>query len=247
MEHRVSLDIAPQPDATTCGPTCLHAVYRYFDDELPLATVVEQTHALTDGGTLGVFLGCHALRRGYRATIYTYDLQLFDPTWFGTSDIPLADRLTAQMQVKEGRKLKTASRAFLEFLSLGGRVRMEDMTGALLRRYLKRKTPILTGLSATYLYGEPRECGQSGRADDVRGVPQGHFVILCGYAPETRSVLIADPLHPNPLGQQQQQYTIDLDRVMCAIMLGTVTYDANLLVIEPAARRGKPRHGQDAH
>ena len=32
--------------------------------------------------TLAVLLGCHALRRGYEATIYTFNLQVFDPTWF---------------------------------------------------------------------------------------------------------------------------------------------------------------------
>ena len=32
METKLFLDIRPQPDQTTCGPTCLHAVYRYFND-----------------------------------------------------------------------------------------------------------------------------------------------------------------------------------------------------------------------
>ena len=30
----------PQPDETTCGPTCLHAVYAYWGDKEPLDTVV---------------------------------------------------------------------------------------------------------------------------------------------------------------------------------------------------------------
>ena len=36
METRLSLDILPQPDELTCGPTCLQAVYRYYDDNISL-------------------------------------------------------------------------------------------------------------------------------------------------------------------------------------------------------------------
>ena len=66
----------------TCGPTCLQAVYRYFGDDLPLEQVVAETPSLAEGGTLAVLLGCHALRRGYQATIYTFNLDVFDPSWF---------------------------------------------------------------------------------------------------------------------------------------------------------------------
>ena len=39
---RLHLDILPQPDDVTCGPTCLHAVYRYFGDFMPVSRVVEE-------------------------------------------------------------------------------------------------------------------------------------------------------------------------------------------------------------
>lgn len=34
--------ILPQPDETTCGPTCLHSVYRYWGDEVGLGDVIGQ-------------------------------------------------------------------------------------------------------------------------------------------------------------------------------------------------------------
>ncbi|MGH7163181.1 MAG: hypothetical protein ACREID_06840, partial [Planctomycetota bacterium] len=73
MEKRLELEMLPQPDDAACGPTCLHAVYRYHDDPIPLAHILEEIPRLKEGGTLAVFLACHALRRGYRATIYTYN------------------------------------------------------------------------------------------------------------------------------------------------------------------------------
>ena len=130
-----------------------------------------------------------------------------------------------------------ASKTYVEFLRLGGKVRMQELTPSLLRRYLKQDIPLLTGLSATYLYREAREIGSSGTADDVKGEPSGHFVVLCGYDKEKRSVLVADPWELNPISSDHI-YVIDLDRVICSILLGILTYDANLLIVQkkPAAK-----------
>lgn len=229
--HRLKLAILPQPDLSTCGPTCLHAVYGFFENVLPLAQVIEEIPQLVDGGTLAVVLGRHALDRGYRATILTYDLQVFDPTWFTETPDKLSEKLREQIALKESPKLRAATDAYLEFLELGGRIRMQDLTNELIRKYLNRSVPILTGLSATYLYQEKRELLDS-TPDDIRGWPTGHFVVLCGYDRKKREVLIADPLHPNPMAASQL-YHVCIDRVKCAILLGVMTYDANLLIIEP--------------
>ncbi len=243
MESRLDFEIHPQPDGTTCGPTCLQAIYRYYGDEFPLARVIDEVPQLEDGGTLEVLLGIHALRRGYRARLYTYNLKLFDPTWFSDSSRDLAAKLRSQMKVKTGRRLQLGSRAHLEFLDLGGEIRFEDLTPELLRRPLRKGTPILTGLSATYLYGCAREIGVIPEYDDIRGVATGHFVVLCGYDPNERSVLLADPLMPNPVSQEPI-YAVDIDRLICAILLGILTYDGNLLLLTPPSP--KKKHGDPA-
>jgi len=242
METSLQFEILPQPDDFTCGPTCLQAVYAYHGTHLPLARVVDEVPRLAEGGTLAVILGCHALRLGFRARIHTYDLQMFDPTWFGPNAPPLAEKLAAQAATKDKPKLRAATDAYLEFLQRGGEIVMEDLTTGLIRRYLKRGLPTLTGLSATYLYGAAREHGPNCDADDVRGSPAGHFVVLCGYDPGTRSVLVADPLKPNPLGARQP-YLVSVDRVLCAILLGTLTYDANLLILQPGEKHPGRRCG----
>ena len=49
-EHaQLELEILPQPDTTTCGPTCLHAVDRYWGDEVPLERVVAEVDPLPGG------------------------------------------------------------------------------------------------------------------------------------------------------------------------------------------------------
>jgi hypothetical protein len=44
--------------------------------------------------------------------------------------------------------------------------------------------------------------------------------------------MIADPLRPNPVSDSRY-YEAPIDRVVGAILLGILTYDANLLIIEP--------------
>lgn len=238
MKTRLQLDILPQPDEITCGPTCLHAVYRYWGEQIPLGQVIAEVPMLEGGGTLAVLLACHALRRGYRALIYTYKLQIFDPTWLVAGGADLRSKLRAQMACKEDLKLHAASRAYLEFLDLGGELRFEDLNASLLRRFLKRSVPVITGLSATYLYRSPREFGPNADYDDVRGEPSGHFVVLAGYDRQARTVLVADPLAANPVAAGQH-YEVSIDRLVCAILLGVLTYDANLLILQPAP--GKKR------
>ena len=121
-------------------------------------------------------------------------------------------------------------------IELGGELRFEDLTPRLLRGYVKRSIPVISGLSASYLYRTPREYGPNCDYDDVRGEPTGHFVVLCGYNKETRPIQIADPLLPNPVAQSQL-YDVGIDRLLNAILLGVLTYDANLLIIRPRRKK----------
>lgn len=225
------LTIDPQPDLVTCGPTCLHAVYRHYGRDLALASIIDAITRLDHGGTLDVFLANHALATGYRATIYTYNLKVFDPTWFDRPGIDLAARLRAQAEAKKDRTLRSATRGYLEFLERGGELRFQNLTRSLLRRLLAKGDPVLTGLSSTYLYRSMREYGPDDADDDIRGEPAGHFVVLAGYDAGKREIRMADPLFPNPHGSHY--YSVSIDRVIGAILLGVMTFDANLLVIRP--------------
>ena len=239
MDTKLQFHIKAQPDDTTCGPTCLQAVYNYFDDKIALDKVIGQVKQLKGGGTLAVLMGCHALRRGYRAKLYTFNLQVFDPTWFNLNSAEIQNRLLRQIEAKPNPKIRAASKAYLQFLKLGGTIRFEDLSAQLVRGLLSRSIPILTGLSATFLYRTAREISVGRRMvyDDIHGEPTGHFVVLCGYNRETRTALVADPLLPNPISASSI-YPVRLNRLVCAIMLGSLTYDANLLIITP--KKGLP-------
>ncbi len=236
MDVELPIQIHPQPDDTSCGPTCLQAVFNYYGESVDLKTVIKETHMLNGGGTLAVFLACNALRRGLNTTIYTYNLQVFDPSWFQLSNSEMIFKLMRQSEFKNDPKLHAATEGYIEFLKLGGKLKHVDLTTRLIRSIIRKRLPILTGLSSTYLYQDKREYGTNDVSDDIRGYPAGHFVLLTGYHREGRTVLINDPLSPNPAAPTQI-YPVNIDRVICAILLGVLTHDANLLVIQPGSRK----------
>jgi len=261
MKTELKFEIQAQPDDESCGPTCLHSLYCYYGDNVPLKRVVKEITRADYGGTLIEILANHALKRGYDATVYTFHVQMFDPTWFaedGELHDPAGTIELLQQQVeakKNTPRLATATKACQEFLKLGGHIRMEDLTPQLIYRIIAQGVPIITGLSSTYLYRESRIVSVS-QEDDVRGHPQGHFVMLIGYDSSKHEVTVADPLDENP-PFHTSRYRLPMSRLINAVLLGILTHDANLLVITPKAaedeetsaphpRRKKPARKKDA-
>lgn len=230
-----TLSIQKQPNDVTCGPTCLNAVYTYYNKPLVLQTLIDEIPSLRAGGTLAVFLACDALRRGFSTKLYVYNIQLFDPTWFGREPSFIRERLIEQATYKDDSRLQAATTAYVDYLDLGGELCYEDLTKELIADILIHLHPILTGLCATYLYDCARERDVSAAKciyDDVHGTVTGHFVVLTHFNAKLDQIHIADPYHDNPLFRKSH-YTVAIQKVINAIMLGILTYDANLLVILP--------------
>ena len=97
---------------------------------------------------------------------------------------------------------------------------------------MKKDMPIITGLSATYLYRSAREIGETNEYNSIAGEPSGHFAVLSGYDKGMKNLLVSDPFHLNPFAGSHY-YWVDIQRVISAILLGIVSYDANLLILEP--------------
>lgn len=234
----IELAIHAQPDDESCGPTCLHAIYQYYGFEFDLNQVISNVEKSLSGGTLAPFLGKHALTNNFASTVYINNLDVFDPTWFkqgeGDSEL-IITKLEAQLQHKNDPGIAQSSIAYIDYLKSGGHLRFHTLSTQLLKNYFKKRIPIITGLSATYLYLSARECySDNGHAyfDDIRGTPCGHFVVLCGYDDNHRHIIVADPHRKNPISQSHY-YKVNSQQLLNAIMLGVLTYDANLLIIHP--------------
>jgi hypothetical protein len=60
--------------------------------------------------------------------------------------------------------------------------------------------------------------------------------VLGSYDKERGEVLVADPLEDRP-GFESHVYTVGVQRVLGAILLGVLTHDANLVVLRPGTAR----------
>jgi hypothetical protein len=236
IAHELAVPRFLQPDDVTCGPTCLRKVYDFYGMEAGVREIAAEIQRDEDGGTLAVFLGITALARGFHARIYAYDLRIFDPTWFALPMEALAEKIHARFPYLPTAKALRAARAYLEFLRAGGEVCFDELTPALLKRILDRDHPVLAGLSATYLYRMPRERHDPDTHDlvddDVRGSPTGHFIVVCGYEYWGRRFVLRDPSQHVPLPEDDRQ-VVGAERLINAILLGDLTYDAVLLEIWP--------------
>lgn len=234
----IDIKINSQPDDETCGATCLHAIYNYYNLSSSLTEIIKNVERSMSGGTLAPYLGQHALQEGFDSTVYVNNLNVFDPSWFKHGEVSsekLIAKLEAQIQYKQDPCIVQSSIAYQQYVKMGGIVLFRTLNVKLLQNYFKQKIPILTGLSATYLYSSAREhFTPEGISiyDDIRGTPCGHFVVLCGYDEKKKRVVVADPHRENPLSHNNY-YTVSSHHLINAILLGVLTYDANLLIIQP--------------
>jgi hypothetical protein len=232
IAYELNVEQFTQPDDVTCGPTCLQKVYDFFGSSVSLEDTLGEIDRNEDGGTLAVFLGVAALRRGFQATIYSFDLRIFDPTWKNLSAERLAEKIRQRIPHLTNAKTRRSATAYLEFMELGGALAFEELTPALLKRILNRGHPILAGLSATHLYGFSRERHDPDTHqlvdDDVAGQPTGHFVVITGYEHWGRRFIVRDPSTHVPK-TQDGRVVVDAQRLINSILLGDLTHDAVLL------------------
>ena len=168
--------------------------------------------------------------------MYSYNLRVFDPSWKNLKKDALIKKLKLQVELKKKSKIQQASKAYIEYLTLGGTIKFDVLSLTLLKKHLKKGTPLLVGLSATYLYDCKREFVEKDGSisyDDLKGEPSGHFVVVSGIN-EQNKVLVSDPYLKNPLSDSNY-YQVKARKLIHSIFLGILTYDANILIIQPNA------------
>ena len=111
-----------QPDYTSCGPTSLLAIYNFYGDRVTSEELLKTIPQFEEGGgVFGVMLGIDALKRGYKVLLYSFNLNIFDPTWF---ELPMNDIKNKLKQMLELRKMEpkryNAVKSAVEFIELGG-------------------------------------------------------------------------------------------------------------------------------
>ena len=226
----------PQPTETTCGPTCLETIYKHLGFYEKEEDLFDRIDTNEDGGTLGVHLGTDALKQGFDVTIYTHNLNVFDPTWFQLKQKEIVQKLRTQSKSSKDSKTLFASSSYADFIEMGGKIYFKDLNSSFLYDLLHSHGPVICGLSSTYLYHCARERDSDLKYDDIEGVPQGHFVILSGIKKDLSQVFLADPFENNP-AYKEQKYWVNLQHFINSVLIGVITYDANFILIQKKVKK----------
>ena len=202
-----------------------------------------------DGGTEAVHLGHLALDLGYQVRLYPFGVRVFDPSWWDLERDPLIEKLARRAAALRARgapvgDLDTLD-AWRHLLERGGQVAFAEPSATLLVRILSRGRPVICGVSATWLYRDPRERPHDDVPDDIDGEPVGHFIVVRGFTGGGLHFHISDPAEALPPMSSTAraetavhgEYPLPADRLIHAVLLGDTTRDAVLLELWPARER----------
>jgi hypothetical protein len=103
-------------------------VYQYYGYDCDLKSVIRETPRNPDGGTLAVNLGIVAIESGFAATIFSYNLHVFDPIWHRLGSAALVDKLRRRQRAGRSQRQQRALRAYTRFLTMGGKLRFQELS-----------------------------------------------------------------------------------------------------------------------
>lgn len=233
IEHNVEHQY--QPTITTCGQTALSILLSHFGEVINPLKIEQNVPQVQDKngqnmGTITQHMATWCIDKGYNVSLYTFDCQVIDQSWFGLGKDELVEKLR---QREEGWTVpslgelwtKEYARSYKEFIQHGGNLHITRAVTSELLYKLLENGPILPCLNFNTLYGVPKSRrlnNQEAVDDDINGVAINHFVVIYGNN-EDGNLLIADPWH------RPGMQTIEPEILLAAISTAQIECD-NLLV-----------------
>lgn len=225
-----------QPTNTTCSPTALSMLLRYYGEEFNVADISAKVPQVKnekgeDCGTINQQMATWCISLGFDVVLYTADVQVIDQSWSKLTSTEVVERLEAR---KSGFKVPSLGelwnnaycQAYIEFIRSGGELHIANaITSKLLYKMLE-KGPVLPCLSFDTLYGIGRTINigeKETKPDDVNGKAWNHSVVIYGND-EQGNFLVADPW------EKPGRHVIEPDVMVAAI--GTAQLECDNLVFQ---------------
>lgn len=215
----------------TCGPSALQQILAYYGVKKSLNEILKN-FKMYEYGTWDFDLLSYVLRLGFKAEITTYNLDIFDPTWFKLSRKKLIKKLKSRLKYAKPFH-KQGIRSCIRFLELGGRIRFKIITEKIIKDYLRKKIPVIACFCFTALwkckraYSKKTKKGYKSISNDIRGVPEGHFIVISGYAKD--KFFVTDPSYNIPVSKTGK-YSVPIKDLIAYILMKDY---GNICVIKP--------------
>jgi predicted double-glycine peptidase len=179
--HRLQLTPIVQDGPTSCTNACLRMVAGYFGRKLDRDEIDRALFKDSAGCSFNTDIARFALRHGFAAECYGYNLYLTDPADGGLAPSALLSKLRREQAHLRDQWYRPMLASIVAALAEGVRYVVRRPAFEIAAGYLRQRIPVIAVVSYPALHG-------------VRGNPfSGHDVVLTGY--DGRRVYFVDPLH----------------------------------------------------
>jgi len=218
-----------------CGPSCLQAVLKFYEEEISIKKLIEETKSRYKWHDWDYLLGLAALKKGLKVVVHTRSTSVFDPSWWKLSNTQLISKLKKELDyAKKNKKKRRASWSYttlayeakeiktaINFLKSGGAIDFNIASAQLIQKYIHDNTPVMCAFNQQILHKAARIHKQ--KVDDIKGAITGHMIVVIGY--NKSKFKVADPgLWYN----RSHYYWVSQQDLIDAI----VRYDGNLIAIK---------------
>jgi len=175
----------------TCGSSSLQQVLAYYGVKLGLDEILKDIKKYKYG-TFMPYLGLYAKRLGFMPKIVTYDVKVFDPTWFGLLVGQIIKKLeTRSREMDVPHVYRSECKAFVRYLKAGGAIEFDFIKKGRIIKELERKRPVIVDVCSTILHRKERKNRVKDKYSDTSGEPMYHAVVVSGH--EKGKFIIVDP------------------------------------------------------
>jgi hypothetical protein len=172
-----------------CGPTSLQQILRYYGIDNGMEEILRSVKMFSFG-TPTVYLAMGAKKMGLDVKIVTLDVDYVDPSWKGITGDVIAGKLRERLKlVNLDENIRLRTEGLAEALESGVELEIEAPSKEILINNIKKGVPPIITVSYNILHGRMRKTS-AGNRDDVKGFPDGHFVVVNGY--DEKNFIITD-------------------------------------------------------
>ncbi len=236
INHKIA---AIKQKPAECMQTSATQLLSFFDPTIKVDDVINEVPVYVENGekigTSPGHLATYFVQKGYKTTVYIFDVELFDLSWEMTSGSEIIELLKQrQKYIPANSWLAKYHHILVDgwelFVKAGGSFAQPPLTAQLIKDLLI-KSPILVMVNSTYLNHQSKQQYDKKKDkfedDAIKGRSLTHGVTCTGY--KDGRFLIVDPDPPE--GREQHRW-IQSDHLIASIMAAQTESDNLLMVIE---------------
>jgi len=230
---------ATKQKTSECMQTAATQLLTFFDPTVQLDDVINAVPLYIENGekigTSPGHLAAYFAQQGYKTTVYTFDVELFDCSWNDLTPAEVITQIKKRAEYIPSNSWLAAYKHVLIdgwelFVKSGGNFALPILSVELLYNLLAND-PYLLMLNSTYLnhqaksrYDKPSD---KMIPDSLKGRSTTHTVVCAGY--KDNKFLIVDPDPPKGINHHRW---ITQDHLIASIMSAQTESDNMLITIE---------------